>query len=317
MNESNGAKHEVWNEVRLPRRDWLLLPLIGVSTIILLSVCTELAARHMFSERLSLMSHCLMSDLTTGGRGIPNTVCWEKSPESASAIEYRFNSCGHRAGVECGPKAPGTYRIVMVGSSIAMGDRVPWDKTFAVLLPKELSRRTGREIELYNEGVMISYPHIVARNISETLAAKPDMILWILTPFDIETETSETYMPNPAGNAGVLVRGWARIKVTLAGMSLPDSMSYLWQRALGPFEASRTATMIKHFLYLDEGRYVKSCLLGGDPMGYLLAHPSLAWTHRLTMLRTDFDAVQRQAKDAGVPLLTVLIPTRPQVRVVS
>jgi hypothetical protein len=165
------------------------------------------------------MRDCLLSHPAIDGRAIPNTVCWEKAAENPSAVEYRFNGCGHRAGVECGPKPDGVYRIVMIGSSYAMGDRVRWDKTFAVSLPEELSRQTGRKVELYNEGVMIRYPHVVAQQFQEALAAKPDMLLWVLTPFDIETETPDRYIEIPAETTGTLARAWSRAVITFSNQS--------------------------------------------------------------------------------------------------
>jgi hypothetical protein len=88
--------------------------------------------------------------------------------------------------MECRPKSQATYRIVMVGSSLGMGLGVPEEQTFGALLPKELSRRTGNKVELYNESCTWEVPHIVDMRFNEVLVAKPDMILWVrgiyLTP---------------------------------------------------------------------------------------------------------------------------------------
>src|SRR6202035_2849097 len=105
----------------------------------------------MFSASGNLQQKCMsFNDPTTGAHGLPNVVCREKLSE-VKQTEYRFNSCGHRAGMECGPKPPGTYRIVMTGSSFGFGLGVEREETFAALLPRELSQQTGRKIELYNE----------------------------------------------------------------------------------------------------------------------------------------------------------------------
>ena len=69
-------------------------------------------------------------------------MIWEKIPEG-KLTEYRFNSSGYRNNADFGPKSPGTYRIVMVGTSVAAGFRVPQGQTIGALLPAELSRRTG------------------------------------------------------------------------------------------------------------------------------------------------------------------------------
>jgi len=304
-------------ERKLSHRDWILLPFVGLLTVVFVAGSTEFIARRMFSQSGTLMRDCLLSHPAISGRAIPNSVCWDKPAESPSAVEYRFNVCGHRAGVECGPKPDGVYRIVMIGSSVAMGDRVRWDKTFAVSLPEVLSRQTGRKVELYNEGVMIRYPHVVAQQVQEALAAKPDMLLWVLTPFDIETETPDRYIEIPAENTSTLTRAWSRAKITFSNQSFSESMSYLWQRALEPLNKSTTTTMLQHFLYESESQYVKSCLLGGDPMGYLLARPSDKWEGRLRMFDSDDAEIARQARAAGVPLVSVLVPMRPQAAILS
>jgi hypothetical protein len=205
----------------------------------------------------------------------------------------------------------------MVGSSAAMGDRVRWDKTFAVSLPEVLSRQTGRKVELYNEGVMIRYPHVVAQQVQEALAAKPDMLLWVLTPFDIETETPDHYIEISAENKGTVTRAWSRAMITFSSQSFSEGVSYLWHRALDPLNKLATTMMLQHFPYESESQYVKSCLLGGDFMGYLLARPSDKWKSRLRMFDSDDAEVARQAKAAGVPSVSFLVPMRPQAAILS
>jgi len=70
-------------------------------------------------------------------RGIPNSACHEKIPES-DMVEYRFDCAGYRVGFECHPRPPGTYRIVIVGSSNGDGQNVPSRRLFSTLLPQEL-----------------------------------------------------------------------------------------------------------------------------------------------------------------------------------
>ena len=129
--------------------------------------------------------NCLViKDPSNGARGIPNCVIWEKIPEG-KPTEYRFNSSGYRDNADFGPKSPGTYRIVMVGTSVAAGFRVPQEQTVGALLPAELSRRTGRKVEVYNEALPWRTPSSISRNFNEALASNPDMILWLLSPLDI------------------------------------------------------------------------------------------------------------------------------------
>src|ERR1700678_787935 len=141
MSDSDVANSKMMGEAKLPRRDWLLLPMLSVLTICFLLAGTEITARQLFQVKPGIRACVVMND-PLGQHGVPNSVCREKEAET-SPIEYRFNSCGHRAEMECGPKPDGSYRIVMTGSSVAMGLRVVREETIAALLPAELSRRTG------------------------------------------------------------------------------------------------------------------------------------------------------------------------------
>src|SRR5579863_8710198 len=105
------------NMAQLPRRDWILLPLLGLFTIAVIAFSTELIAGRVLPDHVGSLPGCeVRNDNPFGARMTPNSVCWEKLGEG-NLSEFRFNSCGDRAGMECGSKTPGTYRIVMVGTS--------------------------------------------------------------------------------------------------------------------------------------------------------------------------------------------------------
>ena len=154
-----------------------------------------------------------INDPSYGVRGIPNCVVWEKIPEG-KLIEYRFNGSGYRNNADFGPKSPGTYRIVIVGTSVAAGFRVAQEQTIAALLPAELSRLTGRKVEIYNEGLPLRPSSSIARNFNEVLAADPDMILWIVSPLDISNPSLEVHREplEPLPQAGA----WSFTKAVFA-----------------------------------------------------------------------------------------------------
>jgi hypothetical protein len=204
---------------RLKRRDWILLPCAFLGTLILLGGGVELVARSVFSQSQTGLAQCMvLNDATTGARGIPNSVCYEKVAESPK-IEFRFNGCGHRAGMECGPKPAGTYRIVMTGSSMPMGAMVQQRESFAALLPKALSEETGRRVELYNESMEWGFTHSVTLRFKDVLAAKPDLVLWILTPADVERASLVLPRSEEVGQwktKSLAERVWLRVKNILA-----------------------------------------------------------------------------------------------------
>ncbi len=100
-------------------------------------------------------------------------------------VEFRLDNAGYRSGMVNGPKPPGAYRIVLIGSSVALGERVPFERTLAALLPKKLSQQSGRKIELYNEGMAYGFARNTDLRFQDALAVDPDIILWLLTPLDV------------------------------------------------------------------------------------------------------------------------------------
>ena len=316
MTQTKGSDTEFIYEPKLPLRDWILLPFISVLTICLCAGSTELIANRMFPVSPLLAEDCMrLNDPATGIRGTPNSVCWEKSLEG-DVVENRFNNSGYRSDVDFGPKADGTYRIVMVGTSVAAGLRVPEQQTFAVLLPAELSKMTGQKVELYNEGIVRRLPDVIALHFNEVLKFKPDMILWIVTRGDILSTADLTQLPSPEEEAqrrsqNRFKRLWRRAKAELSSRSLRDVPAAIFDRA-------RSSLLLRHFLYQSQSIYVKSYLIGDDhEMGYLKASQSPEWQNRLRLFDVDAAKIASQAKAAGVPLVAVFLPRGPQAAMIS
>jgi hypothetical protein len=310
MTESNSAQPANPKGAKLPQRDWILLPTIGLLTICLLLGSTELIARRMLTKSNTGGEDCMVfHDPSNGPRGIPNSVCWEKIPEG-KLTEYRFNSSGFRNDFNFGPKAPGTYRIVMIGTSDAGGFRVPQSQTFGTLLPVELSQLTGRRIELYNEGLPWRSPDMIALHFDAVLATHPDLIFWVLSPMDIE-RTSWDVQPDEARALNLKGRALYHIRAALEAKSLSASLAEIFSHA-------RTATLLKDLLYKSRSQYVKSSLIGADDKtGFLKKHPSLEWQERLEAFDKSAAKIEAQARDGGIPLVAVLLPDRTEVAMVA
>jgi hypothetical protein len=310
MTESNVIPPRNSEEEKLPRRDWVLLPALSLLTVFLIVGCTELIARRIFTYSDTGVKDCtVLSDLSTGPRGIPNCVCWEKGYEY-QPIEYRFNGSGYRADTEFGPKPLGTYRIVMVGSSVAMGFGVESKSTFAALLPEELSRRTGSPVELLNES--IGGNGGVASRFDSAFAYKPDMILWILTPWDIEQGfATVNHVKRADRSVPFASRAWRRIELAFSGTSFTSAI----EKA---FDLTRSSLLLRHFLFESQNQYVTSYLMSGDKeAGFLKAEPGVEWKQHLRQLSVAVADNEALAKAAGVPLVAVLVPNRAQAAMVS
>lgn len=310
MTASSSSQPVSQNGAKLPRRDWILLPLLGLSTICLLLGSTELIAWRMLSKSNTGGEDCMvLHDPSTGPRGIPNSVCWEKIPEGR-LTEYRFNSSGFRDDFNFGPKTPGTYRIVVIGTSDAGGFRVPQKQTFGTLLPAELSQLTGRKVELYNEGLPWRSPDMIAQHFDVVLATHPDLIFWVLSPMDIE-KTSWDVRPDEARSLNLTGRALYHIRAALKAGSLSASLAEVFSHA-------RMATLLKDVLYTSQSQYVTSSLIGSDDkIGFLKSEPSLEWQERLETFDRSAAKIQAQARNAGIPLVAVLLPDRTQVAMVA
>jgi hypothetical protein len=314
MTQSDAAGTSAEKEAKLPRRDWILLPLLCLLTICGIAASVELIAERLFAESKTGLAHCLvLNDASTGVRGIPNCSCREKIAE-AKWVDYRLNSSGYRSDIEFGPKQPGTYRIVMNGASVALGERVQREESFAALLPAELSRLTGRKIELYNEAMGFGFTHNTALRFNDVLDAQPDMVLWIVTPIDVESGAFRIPPADfdiglkPKTLMGRLRKRW---EIEFGSKSISDAVS-------GVFLRTSTALMLRHYIYQSQSTYLKAYLLQGDQTaGFLKAQPSALWQKRLQQVDADAADMEGRAKAAGVPFVSVLLPLDAQAAMIS
>jgi hypothetical protein len=289
--------------------------MISLLTMALLAGSTELIARGMFTYTKTEAEDCMvLNDPSTGTRGIPGCEVWEKKGEN-QPVEYRFNRSGYRAEENFGPKSPGTYRIVMVGSSYAFGMRVQMREALATLLPAELSQVTGRRVELFDEAMagMGGGPHSVALRFDDALTVEPDMILWMLTPWDIQQGAAmlPTGDQIPVKGGSTISRAWRRIKAAFTARSSTSAIDEI-------FSLTRTATLLRHFLYQSQSQYVKSFLIGpaGGPQ-FLSTKPSAEYENQLRECEFYASQIEARAAAAGVPLVAVLVPDRAQAAMIS
>ena len=323
MTQFPSSDSESIKEAKLPRRDWILLPLLGLLTICLMVVCTEAIGTRIYPRAGAPLLDCLvLNDPSTGIRGIPHSACWSRLIEGP-LVESRFNGCGHREVIECGTKPASAYRIVLPGSSVVFGLGVPRDKTFAALLPGQLCSRSGRNVELYNAGMVTRGTASFARQINQhfdrILAAHPDMILWIMTPLDVEAESLPEPGVQPAvaeeesvsrKPASFFSRSWEFAQTSFRAKSIPAAIDAISNQ-------TRTVFLLRHLLYESQSLYVKSYLMSGDDAGFLRSEPNVEWQNRLQQFESDVDGIEEQSAAAGIPFVAVLIPNRAQAAMIS
>lgn len=323
-----GGKGAAEKEARLPMKDWILLPAIAMLTTILLAVSAELTARWLFPVSQTDLKNCYVEDDPSGDAPAkPGSVCTERMGESPLPVEYRYDSHGHRTDGELGPKRPDTLRIVLLGSSMAFGLYVPKEMSFAALLPVELSRQTGRKIELYNEatgGKFRGGPFPVqssAGHFREVLSAAPDLILWIITPKDIEnassielpsTQIATQAHSTPGTRSSHLLDEWESLAFVRESSAIMRRLRYRW-------EQTRISFALKYLLVKGdtEDQYVTSYLKNEKDAGFLKAKPNSDWQQWIQGFEIDAEDFEKQANAANVPLVAVLVPDRAQATMIS
>lgn len=308
-------------EAKLPLREWIRLPVIGLFTVLLLAVSTELTARWLYpASQINFDSCFVTGDLSGEAPVKSNGVCVERIAESKFPAEYRFNSRGDRAD-NLQPKQPGVYRIVMIGSSMAMGLFVPREMSFASLLPAELTERIGHKVELYNmatggkfRGGAFPTRSSLPR-VKDVVIADPDMILWVITPTDVKNaDLDAPDLTSGFGTEGEKAGRWQRVWSELEAVSarLGSELHRRWDQ-------TRTSVVLMHVLLSSESpdQYVDSYLKNADDAEFLRTKASGQWQHSLQAFRLEVAQIARQANEARVPLVAVLVPNRAQAAMIS
>lgn len=316
-------KLEVNSEPSLPRRDWIMLPLLALLTVVILAFSSEKISEILNGKPKSSVGACLdLSHPERGISGIPNCQMSERD-YGVPSVQYKFDSCGYRSEIGCESKHPGSYQMVMIGTSIAFGQWVTQRNTIAARIPIDIARTTGRKIYLYNEGMLEQYPQFVAAHVSSALSRKPDMILWIVTPHDISIPPLDPrdilLLVGGTRDKVELVERWKgflRIKIPHGSFSsLEELLSVHFVRI---FSQTNTGVLLQNILNKNQERYVQSYLkLPDSESGYLKLSPSSAWKTDINAFENMAATMIKQSRAAGVPLVVTLVPTRAQAAMLS
>lgn len=138
------------------------------------------------------LSPPLVPDAVRHHRLVPDSYA-EFQQRDFSYIQ-RVNTHGLRGKEFTTEKAPGTYRIIMLGDSFTMGKGVEDDQTFSVVLEENLRRgdaACGRPIEVLNAGVDSYAPILGLLYLTRDLTAfGPDMVVYNLDVSDLIQEAA-------------------------------------------------------------------------------------------------------------------------------
>ncbi|RQR90463.1 SGNH/GDSL hydrolase family protein [Burkholderia sp. Bp8977] len=277
---------------KLPRRDYVLLPLIVVATVVCLFVAAEFATRAIWSAG-TRGGECHVADAREGMRNVPNCTMTVKTPETPW-ITYHYNACGFRSTEGCGPKPAGTRRVALLGTSFAEGTSLPYDQSFAALAEHDLSRMCGAPVEVQNLGVYELPFRKVLNRIGPALALQPDAAVLTVAPFDLEKINLPDVADAPAATVA------------------PEPRSDLMARAKGWLSGSRAVAVAQHYMFENPDIQVPMYLKYGDKADFLRPPFSTAWRERLETFDKVAATVADRFRATGVPVALMLIPQRTQ-----
>ncbi len=290
--------------VRLPRYDFVVIPLLMIATVLSLAVLGEFFSRQIFVE--SGRETCGMA----GPAGVevmrPNCISYRKAAEGPETVNA-YNDCGYRTPQPCHLRPVGGVRVALMGTSTAQGMKVPYGRTFAARLTKLLTAACRRPVEFQNMGIPGASLLDIYRRTDEALAMRPDLIMLVVTPLEMRAagDAAELGRSSPAATP-------ASSKAEAGQPPGPGFSKSLVALISDLAYQSRLMVVAQHFLFQDRATYVKLYMLHGDEAGYLRMPYDPAWQQRVEMFDTMLGDMAARAKAAGIPMMLVLAPARIQ-----
>jgi hypothetical protein len=178
---------------------------------------------------------------------------------------------------------------------------------------------------VYNTSIGAAYggtPHSIAQRFNEILAARPDMVLWVLTPWDLDHasdlhpqdiylraeakgETAQSVPPKISASP---------LHRVAAAVGMESAMTFLYDG----LKSFRFRTLLSHYLFESRSMYVNSYLKNDDEMvGFLKSDWGPGWKDRINEFDVYAAEIENRSAAAGIPLVAVLVPNRAQAAMIS
>jgi hypothetical protein len=276
----------------LPRRDLWLLPLIAGLTVFVLLMGAELASRWLWPAQL--VDACGMPDAALGYRFRAGCSSVMKAAEGPWYTNS-YNECGYRSVASCRPLPPGHRRIALIGSSLSEGYLVAYSDTMAARIEADLTRMCGAPVEVQNLGAGNYAGRRLILRMDEALRLRPDAILDVTNPFDLE----ESLVGDQAGTVA------------------PPASPGLQRRVFLALKESRALVVAQHFMFRDQSIYLPLYLRYGDKADFLRPPFSAPWQERLRRLDALVGALAQRAQAAGVPFMLAFVPQAAEVELMA
>jgi len=299
---SPAANPSVSEPASLPQRDYILVPLLSLLTILGMFGVSEIFSRLIWPAQYS--DACNVEDPVQGLRFKPNCSVRGKIPEGPW-ITYRYNECGYRSDNSCRPKPPGTMRIVILGSSMSEALHVPSEEAFFSRAATKLSHLCDRRIDVQNLGVPGSSPAYADRHVQEALALNPDVVIYLVGPNDLNQQIVPHGSTEPGTTALTTSSAAARPAVS--------SLNRLEHLVI----QSRTLLVAQHFIFQNRESFIRAYMMYGDKADYLRQPFTPAWQQRFADIDQTIGNIANGLHAAGVPLMIVAVPSRAEAALLS
>jgi hypothetical protein len=272
-----------WRPLR--GRDFVLLPLVVVVTVMAMLGGGEMAARVIWP--MSLGTECQYGT-PDGARFKPKCVSRYKAVDGPW-VEDHFNDCGYRAAESC-RVTPGQLRVAVIGSSMARGHGAPYEATFSARAGKLLSRRCGKPVDFQNLSTDVNDVPILDHRVPEALKLKPSAILLLISSYDIQNVDARP--PSQKQKQHLDLASLKHLVTT-----------------------SRLVTVGQHYIYEDPAAQISVFLNTGadDSHGYAVTPLPAKWEARVEHLGAIVARGSAEAKAAKVPFILAYAPRRAQV----
>ena len=286
---------------KLPRRDYFILPILVISTILVVLAAAEVGARLAMPQQEA--DACMMHDALLGARPKPNCISRTKNPEG-EWVENKYNECGYRSDTPCHAPLNGAWRIVVVGSSTGWGYQVPTDETWYTRTAAHFSQRCGRPIDVQNLGGLYHLDQ-TATTLPAALAEQPKVVVMFVAPFDLDEEASGNFtlaVPHdPAQNNDPAAN---------------PHLSFI-KRTESLLTQSRAVIVAEHFLFRQPATYIPLYMRNGDKSDFLRQPFTAAWQRRLVYADAALGYIADKMHQAGVPFVLVFAPQQAQADIVA
>jgi lysophospholipase L1-like esterase len=166
-----------------------------------------------------------------------------------AGVLHRTNRDGVRGPEYSHEPPPGTFRIVVSGDSVTMGQGVEEDEAYSAVLESFLGDRgDGRRYEVINLGISgLSIRHIVARLEKVGLRYRPHLVVYGFTLNDIEGEHYEPADQETVARAQARMNRFEDSRSQLLRLAWPRAVRLV--NSLHPLPGTYEAVLEQNYLH--------------------------------------------------------------------